>query len=556
MEDINIKFDNYYKIFQNHPDIIFICDVNGNIKESNRHGTNLLSQHSIDQEPSIFQFFQNSEEIKNVIKDNIHKQEIIHFEATLFDHTPCCIICLPLMKQFTLTGIAFILKDITKVKESDQMIQYLTHHDELTGLPNERATIQQLDNIGKTESKLAAIVKFNLVRYRYISDFYGKNYRDELIKTFAKQIRENIPKLHFVGRLSKDEFVAIILNVEDKEQVVSMISQSIEQLDKRACINGKEVYYDFNVGIAFYPDDGKAAHTLVQRSEIAAQSGFEKNEKVGIFNSLNSKQYQRKVMLETELYKAIKKNELYLYYQPVIDTKAGRIDGFEVLLRWKHDTLGLISPAEFIPIAEETGFIIEIGRWSMEQALRQLSKWRKKGNHHLKISLNISVKQFYQQDLIMMIDSLLKKYSIPPECLELEFTESVPMHNIDRFLEIIEDLKKLDIKLSIDDFGTGYSSLSYLTRLKLDKIKIDRSFIQNLLMEKEYDVVVKTIIALARNLRLSIIAEGVELQDQVNFLNQHQCYYMQGFYFSKPLSSQDAEKLLISWNNKGLYSFH
>jgi len=556
MEDVNKRYDKYYKIFQNYPDVIFICDRNGTIQESNRHGTSLLSNYNKRQNPSIFDFFQNKDLIKNVIEEMVYKQDIVHLEENLYDHTPCSIVCLPIVEEFSLSRIVFILKDISKMRESHQMIQYLTLHDELTGLPNERATIQQLDNIKKTQTNKAVIVKFNLIRYRYISDFYGKKCRDEVIKTFAKQIRDNIPKLHFVGRLSKDEFVAIILHVDNTDRVVSKITESIDQLDKRVCINGKEVFYDFNVGIAFYPEHGEDAHTLVQNSEIAAQSSLEHNEKVGLFNSLNSKQYRRKVMLETELYKAIKKNELYLYYQPVIDTKAGKIDGFEVLLRWNHETLGMISPTEFIPIAEETGFIIEIGRWSMEKALQQLSEWRNKGNNHLKISLNISVKQFYQQDLVKMIDSLLKKYNIPPEYLELEFTESVPMHNIDRFLEIINDLKKLNINLSIDDFGTGYSSLSYLTKLKLDKIKIDRSFIQNLRMEKENDVVVKTIIALAKNLKLSIIAEGVELEDHVNFLNQHECYYMQGYYFSRPLSSNGAEKLLELWETKSFQILH
>jgi len=556
MEDVNKRYDKYYKIFQNYPDVIFICDRNGTIQESNRHGTSLLSNYNKRQNPSIFDFFQNKDLIKNVIEEMVYKQDIVHLEENLYDHTPCSIVCLPIVEEFSLSRIVFILKDISKMRESHQMIQYLTLHDELTGLPNERATIQQLDNIKKTKTNKAVIVKFNLIRYRYISDFYGKKCRDEVIKTFAKQIRDNIPKLHFVGRLSKDEFVAIILHVDNTDRVVSKITESIDQLDKRVCINGKEVFYDFNVGIAFYPEHGEDAHTLVQNSEIAAQSSLEHNEKVGLFNSLNSKQYRRKVMLETELYKAIKKNELYLYYQPVIDTKAGKIDGFEVLLRWNHETLGMISPTEFIPIAEETGFIIEIGRWSMEKALQQLSEWRNKGNNHLKISLNISVKQFYQQDLVKMIDSLLKKYNIPPEYLELEFTESVPMHNIDRFLEIINDLKKLNINLSIDDFGTGYSSLSYLTKLKLDKIKIDRSFIQNLRMEKENDVVVKTIIALAKNLKLSIIAEGVELEDHVNFLNQHECYYMQGYYFSRPLSSNGAEKLLELWETKSFQILH
>lgn len=548
LQNIHQKESEFFTIYHLHPEPIFICDVNGTIQQYNKQVFNFVQEHcNIQRLETVYELFQNENWVEGLFENVKRRQEVIHHETTLYTEFPIYVTAIPLSK----TSVAFILQDMSRVKESKHFIQYFMYYDELTNLPNEKAISEQLKQICKSANTRAAIIKVNLNRFKYLSDMYGNEFRDQVILYVAKLLKENISKPHFVGRLSTDEFIIIIKDVKNKEQTISFIQQKVDNLDQKFVFKGQEIYYDFQVGIAFYPEDGNDAETLIQNSEIAAKIGLNKNKKVCLFNPLYGQPFYRKAMMERDLYQAIKKNELELYYQPIIDTKSCNIAGFEVLLRWKHKNIGMISPEEFIPIAEETGFIIEIGRWSMEEALKQLCIWRNKGYKNLKISLNWSIRQFFQQDLLKMINSLLNKYNIPPECLELEITESHLMYNIDYFLNMIKELKELSVNVSIDDFGTGYSSLSYLTKLKLDKIKIDRSFIQNLDRDEENNVVVKTVISLAKNLQLSIIAEGVEKQEHISFLHRHQCYYMQGYYFSKPVCRKEAEHLLEHWNKQG-----
>lgn len=540
-------FQQFYDlIFQFHPDMIVFCDPSGLVKEGNR-----MAAHFLQKKGSIYHFFHSSsrKEIQHLFEQVRITGEPATFEAVV-EETPSSILCLPLYSNNFFYGYALIIRDISKVKEADEKIQYLTQFDDLTKLPNEQATFNRLEYLCQTEKNPAAVVKFQINRYKYINEIFGKDISNEVIKSFARQLRNIFPDTYFIGRLSNDEFLVIVYNVVNKDEMIRDIVHRINKLEDILVINDLEIYYDYSIGIVFYPVHGRTPKTLIKNSEIAIKMGKEKNERIAQFNNHNSKSIERRIFIENELYKAVKKRELCLYYQPIVDTKEKKITGFEVLLRWKHKELGMIPPSEFIPIAEDTGLIVEIGKWSMEKACQQLKEWRDKGFRDLKISVNLSIKQFYQHDVVKMITDYLTMYEIPPECFELEFTETVPMYNFEWFLEIIRKLKKLNIGLSIDDFGTGYSSLSYLTKLKLDKIKIDRSFIQNIYLEHDHNVVVKTIIALAQNLKLSIVAEGVEKKEQVFFLNRHHCFQMQGFYFSKPVSSDEAFQLLQNWPEK------
>lgn len=542
MENVFQRF--YHYIFRFYPDAILLCDSDGIIKDGNEQAFNMFQNYANVKNRSVFECFHmlNDKEICEISEAVKKTGKPAVFEAVVAG-LPSSIVNIPLIEDQRFYGFAFIIKDISQVKEADKKIEYLTQFDDLTNLPNERTTFAFLNAVCQ-KGVSTAIVKLQIRRFKYINEIFGKEVSNEVIRAFAGQLKALFPDTYFIGRLSNNEFLIIMEDVADQEDFIRNITIKLENLKDLLDIHGQEIYYDYSIGIAFYPMHGQDPETLIKNSEIAIQIGMQKNERIAQFNNIKSKSFERRIYLENELYKSVKKKELSLYYQPIVDTKAKHIIGFEVLLRWPHKELGMVSPAEFIPIAEETGLIVEIGKWSMEQACRQLQEWRQKGYRDLKISLNMSIKQFYQHDVVDMIQELLIKYNIPPECFEIEFTESVPMYNLEWFMEIIQKLKKLHIKLSIDDFGTGYSSLSYLTKLKLDKIKIDRSFIQNLSMEKETDVVVKTIIALAKNLKLAIVAEGVEKKEQISFLQNHHCFQMQGFYFSKPIPSEEAFQLL------------
>lgn len=514
-----------------HPDVMILCDKKGKIVKCNEKGSHLFECQNFQ---SVYDFISPKERLDEVLKGN--KTNIVQFEAVMKGQSTCQIHSIPLVEKGLVTHHAMIIKEIPTPSFRGWMENDI------------RAFLDQLCE----RKTFIAVLLIQVTRYEYMEEMFGEKVRELFFSFFEKKLKEFIPNHELIGKLSNNQFVVILRGRKNHQDVVTAVERMEKQLERRFCFGQHELYYDYQIGISFYPEDGLNAERLLIHSEIALKNGQEKNKKIELFQSVNFEDYKRKKWIENELNKAVEKNELTLYYQPVVDTKGKSISAFEVLLRWKHEKLGMVSPVEFIPIAEETGLIIKIGKWTMNEALKQLKAWDEEGFHHLRLSINISLAQFYQPDFVEMVEQLLQKYRLAPERLELEFTESIPFYNIDRFQEIVARLRKLNVQLSIDDFGTGFSSLSYLTKLKLDKIKIDRSFIQSL--NEENDAVINSIISLAKNLQLSVVAEGVEEKDHVHYLKEKDCYVMQGFYFSKPISTEEAERLLKDWESPYQYA--
>ncbi|WKA51650.1 EAL domain-containing protein [Planococcus liqunii] len=451
-------------------------------------------------------------------------------------------------------GEVVSFKDISERMKLEEEIKYLAYYDSLTDLPNRvllNDRLKQMLAKSKARGKKLAVLYLDLDRFKLINDSLGHSYGDILLRESAERLRESIPEDAIVSRQGGDEFTIILPEINCKNDVLPLLEQVIDSFSKPYWLKGNEVYIKTSIGISMYPQDGDTAEVLIKNADAAM---YKSKERSGtyyhFFESEMSNRNLESIKLENALYKALDNDELEIYYQPQIDSKTNTLIGAEALLRWIHPTEGMVSPVNFIPLAEETGLIIPIGKWVLENACRQLMEWHAEGYTELSISVNLSGRQFEEDNLVAMVEAIIKEQKIDPECLHIELTENQLIRNTGVTIKKMKELKKLGVKIAIDDFGTGYSSLGYLKNFPIDALKIDRSFVQDIEHDSDNAAITDTIITLAQNLKLNVIAEGVETQEQLDFLMSKDCYIMQGFFFSKPVKALDfAEKYFISNNN-------
>lgn len=438
-------------------------------------------------------------------------------------------------------GIIVIGRDITDLKNAKKRIKHFAYHDDLTGLPNRRYLYEVLTAKLLNPSPIA-IFFIDLDRFKIINDSLGHLVGDLLLQSVSERLVKCSPK-GMVFRHSGDEF--ILLLPDSNQEECRELAQSINsQLGKPFYLDNHEIYISTSVGICLSTDvdSQTSAQELIKYADLALyQSKQEgKNTYTLYTKNLHSKTYSQ-LALETDLHRALERNEMMIQYQPQIDLESCKLCGMEALIRWNHPQLGNISPSEFIPLAEETGLIIPIGEWVLYTACKQNKEWQEKGYPPLAVSVNLSARQFYQPDLVDMVDKILQETRLEPKYLELEITESMTMDEA-RSVKLLSRLKHLGVNISIDDFGTGYSSLTYLKNFPVDKLKIDQSFVRDCLKESSDATIVQTIIAMAKNLKLRVIAEGVETREQLLFLQQHLCHEAQGYFISPPVALEELEK--------------
>src|SRR5690606_14475442 len=388
-----------------------------------------------------------------------------------------------------------------------------------------------------------ALLLIDLDRFKMINDTLGHHIGDNLLPICAKRLKDTLPSSNEIYRLGGDEFTIIIPNTNPNNCIITA-EKILEEFSKPFVIDEYEISITPSIGISTYPNNGTNADELMKNADAAmylAKANGKNN--FQFFNSELNRQLERKVAIEHGLRKALEENELSLYYQPKVDLHSGRIIGSEALLRWNHPEFGLISPNEFIPIAEETGDIAAIGDWVLQTACKQNRKWQKMGFPFLTIAVNVSARQFQQQDFLKKIHMGLQEIGYSPKLLELEITESI-MQNIKESTEMLKSLKATGIKTAIDDFGTGYSSLFILKELPIDTIKIDKAFIDDIKEAGDYSMV-RPIINMGLNLNLEVVAEGIEDEFQAEVLAKNQCNYGQGYLYSKPVQAHEFEQLLI-----------
>jgi len=447
------------------------------------------------------------------------------------------------------TGYRGTGSDITERKLTEQRVHHVAQHDTLTGLPN-RSLLQ--DRLGQAVAYACRsgnpvwVMLIDLDRFKFVNDSMGHKAGDVLLMTVAARLRSSLRDADTVARLSGDEFVVIVSERGDQQLTPEIVQRVMSSVAQPVMLGTKEFFVTCSIGVAVYPSESTSADTLIEHADIAMYRA----KKLGRNNfqfytpAMNEESLER-VRIESALRNAVERNEFVLYYQPQIDMKTGKICGMEALIRWQHPELGMVPPGRFISIAEETGMIVAIGAWVLRTACAQNKAWQDAGFDKLKLAVNLSARQFGAPDLIENLARVLSETGLEPKYLEIELTESLFMSDITPAVDLLHRMKALGVNLSIDDFGTGYSSLSYLSRFPIDVLKIDRSFVADITRDANDEAIVTSIIALAHNLKLAVIAEGVETAEQLDYLRRHGCDEMQGYYFSKPLAAHEFEQLLV-----------
>lgn len=447
----------------------------------------------------------------------------------------------------SITGVVLVFRDMIERKRHEEQIRHYAFHDSLTGLPNRRLFYDRLKFAlanAKRQNRSLAVMFLDLDHFKLVNDSLGHDTGDLLLNEVSRRLLRCANEGDTISRLGGDEFTVILegTTITDAGETARRIRES---LSYKYHINGHEFFSSPSIGISMYPADGDNVDTLIKNADTAMYH-VKMNGKNGyrFFTSEMNEKVIRKLEIDKGLRNALEKNELELEYQPKIDLGSGEVTGFEALLRWSHPEWGRVSPDEFIPVAEEGGFVSQIGEWVMRTACRQFQTWRKAGITASRLAVNLSVQQLHDPSLPDMISRILQEEQMDPACLELEITESV-MKQGEESIKVMRCLKEMGIYISIDDFGTGYSSLSYLNKLPIDALKIDKSFIRNIFTDKTDAEIVITIITLAKSLNLQVIAEGVETVEQLNFLRSNDCHEVQGYLLGRPAPPQHIEKMYI-----------
>ena len=447
--------------------------------------------------------------------------------------------------------------DISDRKQAEERIEYMAFHDPLTGLPNRRLAMERLElaiTLADRSQTRTALVFLDLDNFKTINDSFGHAVGDLLLQAVASRLMLCIRDSDTICRQGGDEFLIVLGNVADADAITVVTRKILEALAPTFNIEGKELSTSSSIGIAVFPDDGRDIDTLLKRADTAMYHAKEAGRNAYSFfteqMNLDAVEHQQ---VRVGLLHAMERGEFRLHYQPQIDINSGKVIGAEALIRWQHPERGLLMPDHFIRIAEESGLIVPIGAWVLREACRQAAAWRRTGLPPLVIAVNVSAIQFKRGDIEACVRQALDESGLPADCLELELTESVLIHDTDKVLATVQRLKALGVMLSIDDFGTGYSSLSYLTRFKVDKLKIDRSFVCDLENQPGNASMVRAIIQMALSLNLTTIAEGVEDVELVNFLRRQNCQEAQGYYYSRPLPAIEfAHYLALSRAHTGV----
>jgi len=455
--------------------------------------------------------------------------------------------------------IACLLEDEREAAELAAVeVEHLAYHDALTGLPNRPLFMDRLivavAQANRGNAKLAVFF-LDLDRFKDINDSLGHSVGDTLLKAVAERIRRCVREGDTVARFGGDEFTLLIPKIENIEDAAKIAQKIIETLKVPFMVHERELFMTTSVGVSIYPSDGLDPETLVRNADTAMYRAKEHGrDSCQLYAPAMNARAVERLALENMLRKALSQNEIVLYYQPQVDAQTGVIVGLEALIRWKHPEMGLIPPGQFIGVAELSGLIIPIGEWTLHTACKQLRQWQKKIDRELTMAVNLSARQFQQPDLLEQVREAVEDAGITPASLELEITESNAMQNAENTIYTLRELKAFGVRISMDDFGTGYSSLNYLKQFPIDTLKLDQTFVRDVTTDPIDAAIVSAVIQMAHSLQLTVVAEGVETQGQLDFLRKQRCDTIQGYYFSRPLAADDIEEFLIERRKSAIVS--
>lgn len=476
--------------------------------------------------------FENRTIVAMLSSQGIYQQEIDEGDAKRF------------------VGTAGVLRDITERKHAEETISYQTYHDLLTGLPN-RVLFRDRLNLAISQARrrgeVVGLMYIDLDRFKLVNDTHGQLEGDELLKSFARRVRECLRAGDTMSRQSGDEFTILLPDIADAEAVRTIAEKITAALKTPFTVGGRDFRCTASIGIAVFPDDAETPDHLLRDADIAmcqvkvqGKNGFLR------YTEEMSRNHSERVDLDNELRIAIESGQLTLHYQPQVDIRRGRVTGVEALVRWEHPERGLLGPNTFIPLAEEGGLIFAISDWVLNEACRQQAIWIKRGIADLKVAVNISPLEFTRADIVERILQPIRTHQLPPESIEIEITENMLMDDAETVIAKVQELRTHGLRISIDDFGTRFSSLNYLRRFPVNTIKIDQSFVRDLETTGSQSPVISAIVGIARGFGLSVLAEGVETESQIDALRLHGCDVMQGFRFSRPVPPEDVVRYIAA----------
>lgn len=447
--------------------------------------------------------------------------------------------------------IDILQSEQSSLKKAITKMEFMAYHDYLTGLPNRwNYEIKLKEALEQEENKKSAVMFLDLDRFKFINDSLGHTVGDRLLKEVSKRIEQTLTENECLARQGGDEFIFFMTHCQSNKQIEERVLSLHQLIQEPFRIQNQEYFISSSIGVSLYPEDGVHLEALIQQADIAMYAAKEKGGNGYEFYNCDKQQEIHDMMkIETHLRKALQQNEFTIAYQPFMNLHNGRIIGVEALIRWYSKELGVVSPAEFIPIAEDIGIISQLGEWVLREACGKVKNLSKINKEPIRIAVNISSIQFKDKKFVDIVKQVLEETQLPGSQLELEITESVSLDDIDKVMEKLSALKKMGIGISIDDFGTGYSSISYLKYLPVDTLKIDRSFIQNMLSNMKDRALVESVISLSKNFGFNVIAEGVETAEQLNLLKSLNCSQAQGYLFSKPVQLKGLYRF-IEQNNK------
>jgi diguanylate cyclase (GGDEF)-like protein len=451
--------------------------------------------------------------------------------------------------NLALLGIAVLLarREIRERRQAEEVVKFAATHDPLTGLPNRVLLAERVNRAvgqAKSQGRTTALLFIDLDRFKNINDALGHEAGDRLLQNVADRLVRCVRRSDTVARQGGDEFVVLIEAFQDKRDLTQVAEKILAEIAGPMRIYGKEFQITASIGISAFPADGGDLRALVKNADTAMYRAKQQGNAYQFYAEQMDSHSAERLELETALRQALERDELRLHYQPKIEARTGRVTGIECLLRWQHPKLGIVLPDQLVPLAEETGLIVPIGKWALRTACMQARAWADQGLPLMRIAVNLSARQFLSPTLLDDVLTAIAETRVSARQVELEVTESVMMRDPEEAVKLLRSLKAIGVRLTIDDFGTGYSSLAYLKRLPIDCVKIDASFVRGVPVDASDVAITETVIAMSRGLGLKVVAEGVENRDQMRFLEQRGCDEMQGFYFAKPLPAEQLAAYL------------
>lgn len=436
---------------------------------------------------------------------------------------------------YSLSGV---IMNINNEKNTEQKVHFMSYYDDITGIPNRKMfteKFQELINNNSNSKSQLGIIFFDIDNFKNINDTYGHEIGDEILLKLCERIENILDGRQTFARFGGDEFVIAFSNIINEKEINEFLDELLLKVRKPFEVNNKKIYCTISIGVSVYPKDADRLDMLLKTADMAMHKAKDEGKnRYKFFDVEISNILKRQYEIEKALRTAIENNEIFMVFQPKISIKGEKVNGFEALVRWVNNELGFISPAEFIPIAENSGLIIDLGKYIIEESFKKCSELCCSTKSKFHIAINISDIQLREEGFISFVSEMLEKYNIPPEYIEFEITEGVIMQSVVKNIELLIELKRLGVSIALDDFGTGYSSLSYLKRLPIDVLKIDKSFVDGIGVDEKSEYIAESIIKLSHSLNLRVVAEGVETKEQLGYLNKMKCDVAQGYYFSKP----------------------